>query len=280
MRETKREISELPRSAEEWIAQIESSWKNIPEFEVDPEKLKHLAVICDGNRRAAIEKGFNNPFDGHRGGLAVLEGIVNACQKWNIQTVTFWVFSTENWKRKDGTVEFLMDKLFPEALKRVKIDELNKEGVRFRHLGRKDRISPDMQKEIEMIEEKTKENTEFNLNIALDYGGRDELVRAFQKMLANGTSQEEVDEQLVNTYLDTAGLPDPDLVIRTSGERRGSGFMLWQAGYSEWYYTPRYFPDLTSSDLLEAIQDFTQRERRFGGDAKGGFDGRASAYSS
>jgi len=263
-----REFSEKPRSVEEWIAQIESYWKNIPEFEVDPEKLRHLAIICDGNRRAATEKGFSNPFDGHRGGLSVLEGIVNACQKWEIKTVTFWVFSTENWKREDGTVEFLMGRLFPEALKKVNIDEFNREGVRFWHLGRKDRIAPSMRREVENIEKETASNTQFNLNIALDHGGRDELVRAFQKMLANGVSQEEVNEELVSSYLDTGGLPDPDLIIRTSGEMRGSGFMVWQAGYSEWYYTKKYFPDLIPSDLIEAIQDFNRRKRRFGGDAK------------
>lgn len=255
-----------PRTVEEWLNQVKTCWERIPSYKVDSQKLKHLAVLCDGNRRAAIAKGFENPFEGHRAGREVFHGIAEATRRWEIKTLTFWVFSTENWNRKDGTVPFLM-KFFLETLKEVDLKELQEKGVRFRHLGRKDRINRALQRGLKRLEEETAGNTRFNLNLALDYGGEDELVRTIQKMIKDKIPPRKIDAALIFSYLDAYGLPDPDLIIRTGGELRTSGFMPFQSAYAEWYFTPIYFPDLTPKDLLTAIYDFEKRERRYGGDS-------------
>ena len=257
-----------PRSPQEWVAQVKSLWEKIPQYQVNPQKLKYLGIICDGNRRAAIAKGFANPFEGHRAGREVFRGIAEATRRWGLKTVTFWVFSTENWQRKDGTVPFLM-KFFLETLREIDLKELNEKGVRFRHLGRKDRINLALRRGLEKVERETMGNTIFNLNLALDYGGEDELVRTIQKMIKDKIPPRKIDAALISSYLDASGLPDLDLIIRTGGEFRTSGFMPFQSVYSEWYFTPTYFPDFTPKDLLAAICDFEQRERRFGGDEKG-----------
>lgn len=255
-----------PRTVEEWLNQVKTCWERIPPYKVDSQKLKHLAVLCDGNRRAAIAKGFENPFEGHRAGREVLKGIAEATRHWGIKTVTFWAFSTENWKRKDGTVPFLM-KFSLETLKEVDLEELQEKGVRFRHLGRKDRINQALRRGLERLEEETAGNTRFNLNLTFDYGGENELIRAIQKIIADGIPPKRINVRLISSYLDTVGLPNPDLIIRTGGELRTSGFMPLQSVYAEWYFTPFYFPDLTPKDLLAAICDFEKRERRFGGDS-------------
>jgi len=255
-----------PRTVEKWLNQVKTCWEKIPSYKVDPRKLNHLAVLCDGNRRAAIARGFSNPLEGHHAGREVLKGIAEATRRWGIKTVTFWVFSTENWKRKDGTVPFLM-KFFLETLKEIDLEELQEKGVRFRHLGRKDRINWALRRGLEQLETKTARNTKFNLNLALDYGGEDELIRAIQKIIAARIPPKRINVKLISSYLDTAGLPNPDLIIRTGGELRTSGFMPFQSAYAEWYFTPIYFPDLTPKDLLAAICDFEKRERRFGGDS-------------
>jgi len=164
---------ERPRSVEEWIAQIELTWENIPEFRVDPEKLRHLAIICDGNRRAAQEKGFY-PWDGHRAGVEIIKGISRAAREWGIHTLTFWTWSTENWEREPKQVEFIM-KLAVQGLNDKKIiEELIKNQVRFTHIGRKDRLQdrfPSVTKALKNLETRTAEFTRYQLNLVMDYWG-------------------------------------------------------------------------------------------------------------
>lgn len=265
------QFRESPRGLEEWIAQIESRWRNIPEFEVDTERLKHLAVICDGNRRAAAERGLN-PYFGHRVGIEVIRGIARACRQWEIKTLTFWTWSTENWEREEGQVKFIMglaEKFLPD---RELLREFQENEVRFTHLGRKDRLPGSVKATLESLERQTAQFNRYCLNLAMDYGGRDELVRAFRDIaqgIKEGVLQpDDIDENLISLHLDTAGQVLPDLVIRT-GAKKGefphtSGFMLLQTIYAGWEFLPVLFPDLTPQSLLEPIQNFINYERRLG----------------
>ena len=267
-------FSELPRSIEEWIAQIETTWQNIPEFEVDPEKLKHLAIICDGNRRAAKdERGFH-PWDGHQAGVEVIKGISRAAREWGIHTLTFWFWSTENWEREPDQVDFIMglaEKFLPE---KELLEELRQNEARFTHLGRRDRLPKLVLKALNDLERQTANFSRYNVNLAMDYGGLDEIRRATGKML-DGLMEGTIDPQLLKEnpqgilgFLDTAGQALPDLVIRTGVKEdetpHTSGFMPLQTIYSGWVFLPDLFPDLTPQGLLKPIQEFLKYERRFG----------------
>lgn len=273
MREIRREESEYPRSVEEWVAQIEFRWKVIPEFEVDPEKLKHLAIICDGNRRAAREQRFHD-WDGHRAGVEVIKQITQASRKWGIHTLTFWTWSTENWEREPQQIKVIMRLAAQDLNDPRLVEELRKEKVRFTHLGRKDRLPEKVLTALNYLEEQTAELSEYQVNLAMDYGGLDETARAIGKIIEDvqeGRLNPQIiqeNPQAILGFLDTAEQALPDLIIRT-GVKTGeiphtSGFMPLQSTYSGWAFLPDLFPNLTPQSLLKPIQDFLEYERRFG----------------
>jgi len=227
-----------------------------------PEKIPtHIAIIMDGNGRWAISRGLPR-LAGHRAGTENLRRIIQACVEFGIQYLTVYAFSTENWTRPLDEVQGLM-KIFEEVIDR-ELQELYDQGVQLRHLGRLENLNLSFQEKIQKAIEKTRNNSRLILNIAFNYGGRDEIVYVIRRMLKEGVKPEEVDEALVCRYLFTAGTPDPDLIIRTSGEMRGSNFLLWQGSYSEWYFPAVYWPDFDKEQLRLALEEFNHRDRRYG----------------
>ncbi len=224
--------------------------------------LQHIAIIPDGNRRWAKEKGLLG-IEGHRKGAENFEILLNATRELGIKYFTSWAFSTENWKRSQEENNFLFD-LAREFTKRYKKKFLS-EKTKFIHIGRKDRIPADVVATLREMEEETKHFDSFVVLIGMDYGGHDELLRALDKIKEKGL---EVNEENIEANLDTAGIPAPDLIIRTSGEQRLSGFMSWQSAYSEYYFPKVYFPDFGKEELKQAVDDYYNRNRRFGGDNK------------
>ena len=221
----------------------------------------HIGIIMDGNGRWALARGLPR-MAGHRAGTENLRRIIEACIEFGIKYLTIYAFSTENWGRPTAEVQGLM-RIFENVID-TELQELHDQGVRLRHIGRLDRVRPSFRKKVLKAIEYTKDNDRLILNIAFNYGGRDEIVCAIQSMIADGIKAEEVTDQLVSHYLFTAGVPDPDMIIRTSGELRGSNFLIWQGAYSEWYFPAAYWPDFDRQELLKAIEEFNQRERRYG----------------
>jgi undecaprenyl diphosphate synthase len=221
----------------------------------------HVAIIMDGNGRWARERRLPR-LAGHRAGVDNLRRVLEACVEFGIQYLTIFAFSTENWDRPPVEVRGLL-KILEEVID-TEIAELHKNGVQLRHMGRLDRLQPALQEKIRRAIELTQDNQKLILNVAWNYGGRDEIVHAIQKMLADGISPEEVDEELVSSYLYTTNCPDPDLMIRTSGEFRMSNFLIWQGAYTELYTTPTYWPDFDREELQKALREYALRERRFG----------------
>lgn len=223
----------------------------------------HVAIIPDGNRRWARAHGLPT-FEGHREGLNVAIEISKYIRELGVHTLTFWAFSTENWNRTKNEIAYLM-RLYEAMLDKFRSEAL-KDNVRIIHLGRKDRIPKSLLKKIDDIEEKTKNNTRHILNIALDYGGHDEILRAIKRINDERITNNELTEVDFEKYLDTSGqpYPSPDLVIRTSGEMRTSGLMIWHAAYSELFFLKKHFPDLNEKDIDAAIREFSKRQRRFG----------------
>ena len=217
---------------------------------------KHIAIICDGNRRWAKERNLPS-FEGHKKGFENIKKLSKKGKELGVSIMTFWVFSTENWKRAVDEVGYLM-KLAEDVIE-VQMKEAIEEETRIVHIGRKDRIPDGLRKKIENAEEKTKQFSKYYFVIALDYGGHDEIERAVKKM--DGSQTEQIDN-----YLDTKILPypNPDLIIRPGGEERLSGFMTWQAAYSEYYFSDLYFPEFGPEALVESIKEFSERKRRFG----------------
>ncbi len=228
-------------------------------LDVAPELLpKHIVIIPDGNRRWAKERHLPS-IEGHRRGLELSKQLATACKNWGITTVSIWAFSTENWGRAKEEVGYLMKAFDKYLIDNVK--QFIEDGARIRILGRKDRIPEHLLKTIEKVEKMTSNGKAYQLNICLDYGGRDEIIRAVNGLIKKG---KKVTEDVFSQSLDTVGLPDPDFIIRTSGEMRTSGMMPWQAAYAEYYFSPVYFPDFNVSRLREAILSFVNRQRRFG----------------
>jgi undecaprenyl diphosphate synthase len=223
---------------------------------------RHVAIIMDGNGRWAKARGLPR-LAGHRAGTENLRPIVEACVEFGIEFLTIWAFSTENWRRPEEEVKGLLRIL--EFMIRRELQELHKQGVKLRHLGRLDRLPKRLQKQILDAIELTKDNHRIGLNVAFDYGGRDEIVRALKQIIHDGIPADQVSEELISSYMYTAEQPDPDLIIRTSGEMRTSGFMLWQSAYTEYYITPTFWPDFDPEELYQALVVFNQRDRRFGG---------------
>lgn len=249
---------------EGFIADQKSSFTNLGRriFNVGGRAPVHVAVIPDGNRRWARGKGLDE-LEGHKkaGAYENLRALLNEAKNLDVKYFTIWAFSTENWNRSKKEVDALFE-LISGLLEKIE-EDLVKDKIRFRHLGRKDRLPKKLLEVIEKLEERTKEFNDFNLQICLDYGGRDEIVRAINKAIKSGVS--EIEEGDLHNYLDSYEIPDPDLIIRTSGEYRMSGFMPFQSTYSEFYFTDIHFPDFGPSELRKAIEEFGKRKRRFGG---------------
>ena len=227
-----------------------------------PKGPQHIAIIMDGNGRWA-EKHFLPRLAGHQAGTENLREIIKACVEFGVKYLTVYAFSTENWKRSPDEVSGLL-KILAESLEK-ELGELHKQGVQLRHIGRLERLNAELSKKIREAMELTKNNQRLVLNIAWNYGGRDEIVYAVEQVVKEGIKSNEVNEETISRHLFTANLPDPDLVIRTSGEMRTSNFLPWQTAYSEWYFTPILWPDFKKPELEKAIEAYNQRERRFGG---------------
>ena len=234
---------------------------------LDPKRLpKHIAVIMDGNGRWA-ERRHLPRIAGHRAGVKAAREIIETCAQLKVPYLTLYAFSLENWRRPRAEVDFLM-RLLREYLK-LEMPRIHKNNIRFLVIGRRADLPPSVQQDIDEAMRLTSRNTGMRLVVALNYGGRAELVDAFNAILdrvrSRGLSAFEADEQTIAEHLYTAGLPDPDLLIRTSGEMRVSNFLLWQIAYAEIYITETLWPDFSRAELLKALVDFEQRERRYGG---------------
>ena len=222
---------------------------------------RHVAIIMDGNGRWATQRGLPR-LEGHRAGVDNIHTVLETLGSHGVEFVTIYAFSTENWNRPQPEVEGLMTIL--QAAIDQETAALHEKGVRIVHLGRKDRLSPELQQSVAYAQDLTKENRSITLSVAFDYGGRAEILEAVKRILREGVPPEELTEDLFTSYLYTAGLPDPDLIIRTGGEIRVSNFLLWQSAYSEYYSTPTHWPDLGEVDIAAAIEAFRMRQRRFG----------------
>lgn len=224
----------------------------------------HIAIIPDGNRRWARARGLNT-LEGHQKGFDMAMRLCRTARSWGVHTVTLWGFSTENWDRTKEEISYLM-KLYERLLEK-NLKEAKEDDVKIVHLGRKDRLPKSLFKKIEKAEAETANNKSYIMNIAIDYGGQDDLIRAVRKIIDDKVPAGKVDKDMIDSYVDTKNQPYPyvDLMIRTSGEQRTSGFMLWDSPYTEYYWENDHFPDFTPEKLREAILDFSRRRRRFGG---------------
>lgn len=236
-----------------------TSEENTQAFEIVP---RHVAIIMDGNGRWAKARGLPR-IAGHRAGTENLRTIIRAGAKFNIEYLTFYAFSTENWSRPRAEITGLMH-ILSDVIDR-ELDELNEEGARLVHIGHLDGLSKALQEKVRYAIDLTKKNTRITIVLAFNYGGRDEIISAIKNILKDNVDPEEVDEALVSNYMFTCDIPDPDLVIRTSGEKRTSNFLTWQTVYSEWYFPEVYWPDFGEEELRKAIEEYVDRDRRFGG---------------
>ncbi len=221
----------------------------------------HVAIIMDGNGRWAQKRGLPRK-EGHRAGVENMRRVLEAAVELGVPVLTVYAFSTENWARPEDEVHGLLG-ILEETIRR-EVPELHKNGVKLRHLGRLDGISEQMRQAVHAAIELTKNNDRIVLNVAFNYGGRAEILDAIRKMISEHVPPEKVDEVLFASYLYTAGLPDPDLIVRTAGEMRLSNFLIWQAAYAEYYSTPTFWPDFDKQELYNALLAFSQRQRRFG----------------
>lgn len=237
--------------------------KKTPEalLEIVPE---HVAIIMDGNGRWAKSRGLPR-LAGHRAGTNNLRRIIEACVEFGVKYLTIYAFSTENWTRPIDEVNGLMN-LFYDVFDR-ELAELHRQGARLVHIGRLDGegIRPEMVQKIKNGEELTRNNKRLVLNVAFNYGGRDEIAHAIQNIIKDGINPDEVTEDLISKYMFTTESPDPDLIVRTSGEMRTSNFLVWQAAYAEWVFPEIYWPDFGRDELLAVLKEFENRDRRFGG---------------
>lgn len=227
---------------------------------------KHVAIIMDGNGRWAKDRGLSRTA-GHREGVKRVKDIVKAAGELGIGAVTFFAFSTENWSRPKKEIDILMRHL--ESFLIREVDNMHKDNIRFNVIGEDDPLPLAIQKKIKEAKRKTKENTGLTVTLALNYGARQEIVEAAKRFARDVLSKEEAIEGLniekFSRYLYTSDLPDPDLLIRTSGETRISNFLLWQLSYAEFYFTNKFWPEFRADDLKAAIEEYQARERRFGG---------------
>jgi len=221
----------------------------------------HVAIIMDGNGRWAKGRGLPRT-EGHRQGSENLRRILRACVDEGVKILTIYAFSTENWNRPAAEVRMLM-KILDLFLDR-ELYELHANGVKIRHLGDMEGVMPTIARKIEKGIALTQDNTRITLNVAFNYGGRKEIVTAVRRIIEAGIAPADITEDTISEYIYTAGLPDPDLIIRTSGELRVSNFLIWQGAYSEYYATPTFWPDFDAQELHKALVEYSQRKRRFG----------------
>jgi undecaprenyl diphosphate synthase len=227
-----------------------------------PERLpRHVAIIMDGNGRWAKARGLPRT-EGHRQGTENLRRILRASVEFGIEILTIYAFSTENWKRPRAEIQVLLSIL--EMVIDRELEELNREGVQLRHIGEMEGIPPALQRKIHQAKALTANNNRLILNVAFNYGGRDEIIRAVRHIVADGIPPDDITEELISSYMYTSPLPDPDLIIRTSGEIRLSNFLVWQGTYAEYYFTNTYWPDFSRDELLKALIEYSNRTRRFG----------------
>lgn len=221
----------------------------------------HIAIIMDGNGRWAAARGLPR-LEGHRAGTENLRQIIRASVEFGVKYLTLYAFSTENWGRPKEEVNGLLTIL--ESVIDRELKELKEEGVRIVHVGRLEAMPKKVREKVRHSMEITQNNDRLILNIAWNYGGRDEIVYAIQQIIKSGIAPEAVNEEVITQHLFTSGCPDPDLIIRTSGEMRVSNFLIWQSAYSEWYFTPTLWPDFNKEELRKAIEEYSHRKRRFG----------------
>ncbi len=232
--------------------------KTYPPLEKVP---THVGIIMDGNGRWAQARGLPR-LAGHRAGTENLRRILRAAVEFGVRILTIYAFSTENWGRPQDEVEGLLDIM--ERMIDKELPELHREGVQIRHVGRTERVPERLLAKIRQALDLTRNNQRLILNVAFNYGGRAEIVDAVRRIIQDGIPPEQVDEALISRYLYTADLPDPDLIIRTSGEMRVSNFLIWQGAYAEYYVTPVYWPDFDKDEFYKALAEYARRQRRFG----------------
>ncbi|MDQ4044847.1 MAG: polyprenyl diphosphate synthase [Chloroflexota bacterium] len=229
---------------------------------IDPSRVpRHVAIIMDGNGRWARQRGLAR-LEGHEAGTENIRRITHAAGQIGIRYLTLWAFSAENWRRPREEVEGILN-ILGRAIE-TETEELHRQGAQLRHIGDLSTLSTDLQRAIEGAIERTKYNDKLVLTLAFNYGGRQELLRAVQSIVASGVASEDINEATIERHLYTHDLPDPDLIIRTSGEYRLSNFLCWQGAYSELHFSPTLWPDFSPSDLESAVEDYAQRDRRFG----------------
>jgi undecaprenyl diphosphate synthase len=223
---------------------------------------QHVAIIMDGNGRWAKQRGLPR-LAGHRAGTDNVRRVIDTFAKHKVKYLTLYAFSTENWNRPESEVKGLFH-ILGQMIKRETMN-LHRNGVRVCHLGRLDGLSPALQRKVQEAIKLTEDNTGLNLSVAFNYGGRAEILDAVRRIVTRGLHPQDINETIFSQYLYTAGLPDPDLIIRTAGEMRLSNFLLWQAAYSEYYATPTLWPDFGPEEAEAALAAYSQRRRRFGG---------------
>jgi len=224
-------------------------------------EIKHIAIIMDGNRRWAKEHNLPSAA-GHKKGVTSLRNVVRACDEFGVKYLTVYAFSTENWKRSKEEVDFLMD-LVAVTLKN-ELDDMDNENVKISFIGDRLKLSDKLQKVTSNAQEKTKSNTGVNLQIALNYGSRDEIVNAVKSIICDNYKSEDITADVISKHLYTKDIPDPDILIRTGGEKRISNYLLWQIAYSEVIVVDEYWPEFDRCSLLKCIEEFNRRQRRYG----------------
>lgn len=223
--------------------------------------VKHIAIIMDGNRRWAKEHNLPSAA-GHKKGVSSLRETVRACDEFGIKYLTVYAFSTENWKRSEEEVNFLMD-LVALTL-RNELDDMHKEGVKISFIGDKTRLSDKLLTVTKNAQEKTKNNNGVNLQIAFNYGSRNEITQAVKSIIDEGIKSDDINEEIISAHLYTKNIPDPDILIRTGGEKRISNYLLWQIAYSEIIVVDEYWPEFDRCSLIKCIEEFQRRQRRYG----------------
>jgi len=240
---------------------VETKIETLPAKKIFPLP-NHVAIIMDGNGRWAEKRGMPRLF-GHRAGTDNVQRVVEALDRYQVRYLTLYAFSTENWRRPGVEVSGLFHILAEMIDRETKV--LHKKGVKLAHLGKVDELAPELRDKVRKAIELTKNNTGMTLSIAFDYGGRAEILEAVRRIICDDVPAEDITESLFGSYLYTADVPDPDLIIRTAGEMRLSNFLIWQAAYSEFYSTPTLWPDFDEKEIEKALIAYSRRERRFGG---------------
>ena len=223
---------------------------------------RHVAIIMDGNGRWAAQRGLPR-LSGHKHGTDNIRRITTAAAELGVKYLTLWAFSTDNWRRPQEEIDGILS-ILAEVIER-EVGELHRQGAQLRHIGILDGLDPGLQLAVRSAIERTANNDRLVLTLAFNYSGRQELLAAVRSLIASGLPVDAIDDAALQSHLFTKDLPDPDLIVRTSGEHRISNFLLWQSAYSEFFFTPTLWPDFGPDDLREAVQEFGRRDRRFGG---------------